>query len=198
MSAIKRDIDASIHSLTKNPYSILLKKIDDLQNEMAKIKNTLDDFHGYLLSLKEKSEEIYKSIRKNYIKLREAEYAIRELNVTTLTDEMHLTFEQAYNYLEEEDSILTHEPIDVIKLEELYGRGQEHIDNLISEVKTQCDLAKRSEEAIVYGNMLRVAYSEVNKALTTAEKSFFEADFTRATNEAIIIIEKMRPDMSSK
>ncbi|HBD05839.1 MAG TPA: hypothetical protein DCY93_00315 [Firmicutes bacterium] len=198
MSAIKRDIDSSIHSLTKQPYSILLKKMEDLQNEMAKIKVTLDDFHSYLISLKEKSEEIFESIRTNYLNLREAEYAVRDLNVTTLTDEMHLTFEQAYNYLEEEDSILTHEPIDVLKLEELHNRAQEHINSLINEVNTQCDLAKRSEEAIVYGNMLRVAYSEVNKALTTAEKSFFEADFTRATNEAIIIIKKMRPDVSSK
>ena len=56
MSAIKRTLDSFVHSSTKQPYSILLKKMTDLQIEMSKIEKTLNDFHTYLRSLKENTE----------------------------------------------------------------------------------------------------------------------------------------------
>lgn len=197
MSAIKRDLDSFIHSSTKQPYSILLKKMIDLQQEMNKIHKTLDDFHSYLHSLKETTEKIYSSIETDYILLKENEYAVRTLNVPTLTDQLELSFDQAYESLNQENAMLTNVPINVNKLVEEYNQNRAFIDKLIQEIAEQITLAKRGEESIVHGNRLRKAYAEVNKYLIIAEKSFFEADFARATDEAINIIKKMRPDISN-
>lgn len=197
MSAIKRTLDSFVHSSTKQPYSILLKKMTDLQIEMSKIEKTLNDFHTYLRSLKENTEMVFSSIEQNYLTLKETEYNVRNLHVQALNDEVSLSFEQAYEYLAQEDAVLTNIPIDVIKLLEIHNQAKNHIDAFVKEMNIQITLAKRGEESIVHGNRLRRAYSEVNKSLIIAEKSFFEADFARATNETVNVIKKVRPDIAS-
>lgn len=197
MSALKRDLDSFIHSSTKQPYSILLRKMQDLQMEMTKITKTLGDFHSYLLSLKNDSELVYNSVRSNYVALKEAEYSLRLINVKALEDELHLRFITAYTYLQDESDILNRTPLDIKTLMSLYSESRPAIESLLQIIKEESELAFRAENAIVYGNLLRESYSDVRKALEISERSFDEADFSRATNEALVVIKKMRPDATS-
>lgn len=195
MSAIKRDLDSFIHSSTKQPYSLLLKKMSDLQSEMTKITNTLNDFKQYLYSLKQDAEKIYKSIRDNYAKLKEAEYSLRELNVEALQDQVHLSFVHAYTYLENENELLSKTPLDINALNSIYNEAQPRIESLLENISSEIELSQRAENAIVYGNLLRTSYSAVNNSLLVAEKAFFEADFTRASEESLNAIKTTRPDL---
>lgn len=194
MGAIKRDLDTFIHSSTKQPYSILLKKMRDLQSEMKKIRSTLDDFHVYLASLKSNSEKSYQEIRLWFKKLKEAEYIIRTINVQALSDTLDLQFRQAYTYLDELDEIIKTQPIDVKKLERINNEASVLINSLVSEVNTQDELRIRAEDAIVYANQLRTDFGIARSTLLVAENSFNEADFARASSEALGIIKKMRPE----
>lgn len=194
MSAIKRDLDTFIHSSTRQPYSILLKKMRDLQSEMKKITTTLDDFHRYLTSLKADSEQVYKEIREYFVKLKEAEYAIREINVQALSDYLSLGFRQAYEYLDSLNELILAQPIDVRRLDSLFAQARDHIDALLADVATEEELSVRAEEAIVYANQYRVDFSMVRSSLTVAENSFQEGDFARASAEALSVIKKMRPE----
>lgn len=130
MSAIKRDLDTFIHSSTKQPYSILLKKMKDLQIEIKKITSTLNDFHDYLGSLKADSERAYDEIRTYYVKLKEAECKIREINVAALSDYLSLRFKQGYAYLDNLNDIINSQPIDVKKLDAVYNEAVVHIDSV--------------------------------------------------------------------
>lgn len=197
MSSIKRDLDTFIHSSTKQPYSILLKKMLDLQVEMNKITKTLEDFHSYLISLKNDSERVYDSIRTNYRLLKEAEYTLRVINVQALQDSLHLSFESAYTYLSQENDVLSQTPIDVVALNNFYSQSELIITSLLEVIKNQSELAVRAENSIVYANILREQYSEARRTLEVAERSFNEADFTRAANEALGAIKKLRPDLNS-
>ena len=195
MSAIKRDLDSFIHSSTKQPYSLLLKKMSDLQSEMTTITNTLNDFKQYLYSLKQDAEKIYKSIRDNYAKLKEAEYSLRELNVEALQDQVHLSFVHAYTNLENENELLSKTPLDINALNSIYNEAQPRIESLLENISSEIELSQRAENAIVYGNLLRTSYSAVNNSLLVAEKAFFEADFTRASEESLNAIKTTRPDL---
>lgn len=194
MSAIKRDLDTFIHSSTKQPYSILLKKMRDLQVEMRKITTTLSDFHAYLTSLKSDSEAVYGEIRNCFVKLKEAECTIREINVEALSDYLALRFKQGYTYLDDLNDIISAQPIDVRRLDLLYDEAREHIDALLAEVATEDELSIRAEDSIVYANQYRVDFSVVRSSLNVAENSFQEADFARASSEALNVIKKMRPE----
>ena len=192
MSAIKRDLDTFIHSLTKQPYSILLKKMKDLQIEIKKITSTLNDFHDYLGSLKADSERAYDEIRTYYVKLKEAECKIREINVAALSDYLSLRFKQGYAYLDNLNDIINSQPIDVKKLDAVYNEAVVHIDSVLAEVATEDELSLRAEDSIVYANQYRVDFSEVRVSLNTAESAFQEADFARASSEALTVIKKVR------
>ena len=192
MSAIKRDLDTFIHSSTKQPYSILLKKMKDLQIEIKKITSTLNDFHDYLGSLKADSERAYDEIRTYYVKLKEAECKIREINVAALSDYLSLRFKQGYAYLDNLNDIINSQPIDVKKLDAVYNEAVVHIDSVLAEVATEDELSLRAEDSIVYANQYRVDFSEVRVSLNTAESAFQEADFARASSEALTVIKKVR------
>lgn len=192
MSAIKRDLDIFIHSSTKQPYSILLKKMKDLQIEIKKITSTLNDFHDYLGSLKADSERAYAEIRTYYVKLKEAECKIREINVAALSDYLSLRFKQGYAYLDNLNDIINSQPIDVKKLDAVYNEAVVHIDSVLAEVATEDELSLRAEDSIVYANQYRVDFSEVRVSLNTAESAFQEADFARASSEALTVIKKVR------
>lgn len=192
MSAIKRDLDTFIHSSTKQPYSILLKKMKDLQIEIKKITSTLNDFHDYLGSLKADSERAYAEIRTYYVKLKEAECKIREINVAALSDYLSLRFKQGYAYLDNLNDIINSQPIDVKKLDAVYNEAVVHIDSVLAEVATEDELSLRAEDSIVYANQYRVDFSEVRVSLNTAESAFQEADFARASSEALTVIKKVR------
>lgn len=192
MSAIKRDLDTFIHSSTKQPYSILLKKMKDLQIEIKKITSTLNDFHDYLGSLKADSERAYDEIRTYYVKLKEAECKIREINVAALSDYLSLRFKQGYTYLDNLNDIINSQPIDVKKLDAVYNEAVVHIDSVLAEVATEDELSLRAEDSIVYANQYRVDFSEVRVSLNTAESAFQEADFARASSEALTVIKKVR------
>lgn len=192
MSAIKRDLDTFIHSSTKQPYSILLKKMKDLKIEIKKITSTLNDFHDYLGSLKADSERAYAEIRTYYVKLKEAECKIREINVAALSDYLSLRFKQGYAYLDNLNDIINSQPIDVKKLDAVYNEAVVHIDSVLAEVATEDELSLRAEDSIVYANQYRVDFSEVRVSLNTAESAFQEADFARASSEALTVIKKVR------
>ena len=54
--ATKRSLDTFIHSVTKQPYTILVEKMNLLNDESNSTSQAIDDFDRYLLSLKNDSE----------------------------------------------------------------------------------------------------------------------------------------------
>lgn len=145
--------------------------------------------------MKQDAEKIYKSIRDNYAKLKEAEYSLRELNVEALQDQVHLSFVHAYTYLENENELLSKTPLNINALNSIYNEAQPRIESLLENISSEIELSQRAENAIVYGNLLRTSYSAVNNSLLVAEKAFFEADFTRASEESLNAIKTTRPDL---
>ena len=74
----------------------------------------------------------------------------------------------------------------------VYNEAVVHIDSVLAEVATEDELSLRAEDSIVYANQYRVDFSEVRVSLNTAESAFQEADFARASSEALTVIKKVR------
>ncbi len=195
VSHIKRDLDTFIHSSTRQPFSIIVLKMKDMEEEMKRIQDIIRDFNRYLLSLKQDSEEIYAKICAYYLKLKDAQGEIREINVPSFTDRMKLPFDRAYTYLEDIGDIIKVQPIDVQSASDTLSYAEELIKNLLKEVEENASQRKYAEDSIVYANQYRQGFLDCKYALNNAGTSFFEGDFTRTIDETVVIIKKMRPDV---
>lgn len=195
ISIIKRDLDTFIHSSTRQPYSIIVMKMNDMENEMNRIKEIINDFNQYLISLKSDSENIYTKICDYFLKLKNAQYELRVIGVSAFSDRLRNTFERSYAYLEEVGDIIKVQPIDVQKAMDTLNNAEELIEPLIKEVEENASQRKYAEDSIVYANQYRQGFLDCKYALNNASTSFFEGDFTRTIDETVVIIKKMRPEV---
>ena len=195
VQTIKRDLDNYIHSSTRQPYTIIVSKINDMITEMRRIEEIIRDFNQYLNSLKIDSENAYKTICDYYIKLKDAQYVLREMAVPSYSDRLKLSFERAYAYLEQVGDIIKVKPIDVSAANDYLNNARELIEGLLRDVQEQSGQRKYAEESIVYANQYRQGFIDCKYQLNNAGTSFFEGDFTRTFYETVAIIKKMRPEV---
>ena len=52
MMMVKRSLDAFLHSATKQPYSVLVEKVGQLENESQKVDVIVREFQNYIESLR--------------------------------------------------------------------------------------------------------------------------------------------------
>lgn len=195
VSHIKRDLDTFIHSSTRQPFSIIVLKMNDIEEEMKRIEEIIKDFNQYLVSLKKNSEEIYSKICSYFLKLKDAQYVIREMNVPSFSERLKLNFDRSYAYLEDVGEIIKVQPIDVQNAMDTLSYAEELINQLLKEVEENSSQRKYAEDSIVYANQYRQGFLDCKYALNNAGTSFFEGDFTRTIDETVVIIKKMRPDV---
>jgi septation ring formation regulator len=184
MSTKKRTLDSFINSSTKQPYTMLVTCINDLQQRVTTIQKAFDDFHDYLKELKSDSDRTYKFIRESYRKLKIAEFDLRKANIDALTETIKPRIDQGYTYISQLDEMLKVTPIDVMKLNSDYQEASNHLDRVFADLSDAIQNLGRAENLIVYDNRYRVDSLEARTKLESAERSFMEADFTRAATTA--------------
>ena len=195
ISLIKRDLDTFVHSSTRQPYSIIVMKMNDMSEEMQRIREIITDFNKYLVSLKNDAEDVYKKICDYFIKLKNAQYEVRNINVPDFSNRLKNSFDRSYAYLEEVGDIMKIQPLDVQRAIEILNYAEEIIDPLLKEVEESASQRKYAEDSIVYANQYRQGFLDCKYSLNNAVTSFFEGDFTRTIDETVAIIKKMRPDV---
>ena len=195
IALIKRDLDTFVHSSIRQPYSIIVMKMNDMSEEMQRIREIITDFNKYLVSLKNDAEDVYKKICDYFIKLKNAQYEVRNINVPDFSNRLKNSFDRSYAYLEEVGDIMKIQPLDVQRAIEILNYAEEIIDPLLKEVEESASQRKYAEDSIVYANQYRQGFLDCKYSLNNAVTSFFEGDFTRTIDETVAIIKKMRPDV---
>lgn len=195
ISLIKRDLDTFVHSSIRQPYSIIVMKMNDMSEEMQRIREIITDFNKYLVSLKNDAEDVYKKICDYFIKLKNAQCEVRNINVPDFSNRLKNSFDRSYAYLEEVGDIMKIQPLDVQRAIEILNYAEEIIDPLLKEVEESASQRKYAEDSIVYANQYRQGFLDCKYSLNNAVTSFFEGDFTRTIDETVAIIKKMRPDV---
>jgi septation ring formation regulator len=192
MSNNKRTLDSYINSSTKQPYSMLVTTMSDLQEKIDKVQKAFDDFHEYLKQLKIDTDRSFAFVRESYEKLKECEYQLKKINIDALSDVMAPRIQKGYDYIFDIDHQLNVAPIDVMVINSKYNEAAEHLKSLYGDIKEAITFEANAENCIVYDNIYREDSLEVRQGLQTAEKSFLEADFTRAANIAMGLFKKQQ------
>jgi len=186
VGALKRSLDTFIHSATKQPYSLLVKKMNELDGASKSIINDIDDFNSYLASLKDSAEKAYDLVYNFYDKLVKAEQQVREINVENISRKYAPQFEELYELLNSIYSLLSVQPINIENVNELVTKVYD-IGNVIfddGQISQDYNMQVLAENTILYANRDRIHLSDINDLVKQAEQMFSQGDFEQAYTTA--------------
>ena len=190
--ATKRSLDTFIHSGTKQPFSILVEKMNALRDEAQQASTAIDDFDRYLHSLKDDTEAAVNEAQIFYAKLHQCEVSLDKIALPVINEKYLPTIERCYDLIDTVFDTANTLPIDVSKVNadviELHDLGTALVDNLMSDY----DACRKAEGAIVYANRERRRFGEVNDALKQAEALYFSGEFNRVSEETSACIRRLR------
>lgn len=180
----KRTLDGFIHSSTKQPYSTLKMKLDDLSSNYDMAYSGILNFKTYLDSLKKKSEEAYDLVFVYYYRAKNIEMILREMNVPEFVNHYVEKINSCYNLLNDIDILIKIKPIDVNGVSEKVEELKNLANNMFDEIENKAREMQLAESAIVYANRDRNHQADVHRRLNGLEKTFFEGDFETAYHDA--------------
>ena len=180
----KRTLDGFIHSSTKQPYSTLKMKLDDLSSNYDMAYSGILNFKTYLDSLKKKSEEAYDLVFVYYYRAKNIEMILREMNVPEFANHYVEKINSCYNLLNDIDILIKIKPIDVNGVSEKVEELKNLANNMFDEIENKAREMQLAESAIVYANRDRNHQADVHRRLNGLEKTFFEGDFETAYHDA--------------
>lgn len=184
LGVAKRSLDNYIHSATKQPYSILKAKLEQLISDFEIANQGVEDFKAYVESIKGNSEDAYSLVFSYFYRLKKIESVIREMNMPNLTDRYDEPIEKCYSLLNTIDNAVKTQPIDVKFVNEKVEELKTISKLLFDDVEKQFLDMKLAESAIVYNNQDRIHQSDVHLKLNVIEQDFYNGDFTKVYRTA--------------
>ena len=106
MGGSKRTLDNFIHSGTKQPYSILRKKLEELQADYDVAEKGINDYKTYIESLRTSCEEAYSLVFVYYYRCKQSEAILRDIGIESFVERYAGQVETCYELLNEIDSNL--------------------------------------------------------------------------------------------
>lgn len=197
LGTIKRTLDNYSYSNTKQPYSILLEKVQALDSAAVEIKDKMENFKSYLLSLETERNQVRDLIYDSYFRLKKCAKSIRDINVPTYTESLKTRFEDCYSMLDEMDKTLKISPINITHIIDVESHFKEVFSSLMKEIEEKNSMAYQAESMIVYCNRDRHSFNDMKNFLAQVEVSFFDGEFGRAFKDAGNIFSKVHEHAKS-
>lgn len=188
----KRQLDTFIHASTKQPYSVLLQKMKELEENLKKAEEDIKEYMNYVDSLRSDSDAAFNLVSDAFIQLKQAEAMLRNLEVPNYEKRLVDRFKQAYEYLNNIYNTLMVPPIKVKEVNRLVSAFQTVFQELVSEIKEQSRLVDTIETSMMEANAERFDSPDYDKSLTRAERFFFDGDFIKSHEEINATLKKMR------
>ena len=194
MGSSKRTLDNYIHSGTKQPYSILRKKLDELQADYDVAAKDVNDFKAYVDSLRNSCEEAFNLIFVYYYRLKQAEAVLREIDIKPIEEQYSEDFNNCYDLLNRIDGCLKVQPIDVLTVNENVEQLKNIANRLFDDIDNKQREQQLAESAIVYVNRDRKHQNDVHSQLTHLEETFYTGEFVKGYHDANAIYRRMHAE----
>ena len=186
VGALKRTLDTFIHSGTKQPYSLLLKKMNELKTASESIITEIDDFNHYIASLKEDAETAYNLVYSFFNELVEAEKRVDEINIKSVSEKYQVPFNHLYELLNSVYNRLIKQPINIEEVNREIAEIRELAGSLLGDGQVKQDLNTMilAERTILFSNPDRFHLSDINELVKHAEEYFRSGEFENAYTTA--------------
>ena len=179
----KRFLDGFVHSGTRQPYSLLKEKLDELEANYNIVNEGVSNFKNYIDSLKSTAEEAYNLISVYYIQVKEAENILSEINVDSFSilykEKLEAVYEVLNDIYEEVQSV----PINVEEVNNKIVNLKNMANAMFEDIDFKERNAKLAERSISALNIDRDE-QDVNQTLSQLELAFYKGDFQSAYSQA--------------
>ena len=194
VGALKRSLDTFIHSNIKQPYSLLVGKMNELKDASDTIISDLDEFNSYITSLKTDSESAYKLLFAFFDKIKRAEKEIRDINIPRLQEKYNEDFDKSYELLNSINDLLRKSPIDVDEVNKCVATLYDVSNNILDDgsIAQEHNMMTLAENAIMYANRGRSHLSDIDQLVAQAETFFRDGEFEQAYIIAGNALKKIR------
>lgn len=194
LGALKRSLDTFKHPSSRQPYSLLANKMNELNEASNTVIAALDDFQKYLVSLKTDTEYAYNLIYEYFFKVKEGEKVVRDINVKNIDEKYSGQFDHFYELLNSICSLLAKSPIDVDQVNSYVNELQSLKEDILDDgaIAQDFNIKVLAENAIIYANRDRHHFSDIDDLVKQAESLFNNGEFEKAYVVAGQALDKIR------
>ncbi len=193
LNRIKSDLDSYIHSITKKPFTLLNAKMRELNQYVIDTEKGLNNYIGYIKSLKDDSEAAYRAINDFSIGLNTYLNKIYNLNHHTLIDRYEKAVEDTLEMIDDLKLLLETKPINVRLINEKLNKLMMRAETLIKSMQDSEEMAKIAQSIIVFTNKYRSSFSSVNEVLNKAKIHYDSGEFEFAIDQVSEVLEEVHP-----
>ena len=186
LGSAKRYLDGFVHSGTRQPYSLLKNKLDELEHTYLVVNEGVTNFKNFVDSLKSTAEEAYNMISVYYHHIKVTENLLEEIGNDAIKASYQEKIDAVYDVLNDIYEQVQSKPINVaevtIKIENLKNLANVMLEEIDALAKSQKD----AETNLVILNPDRIE-QDVNQVVNGLELSFEKGDFASVNSQAISI-----------
>ena len=175
------------------PYSSLHKEIEELT---VRLKNMSDNLDVTLNSLGNMYDDEQRA-REQLIEIEEflqnSKRKIRSYNLPVITDNYFVELSEANDAIKEVIKELEKKPIVIKTLNTRVDTARDLVLKLYNTTNEMIKTAELAENCMVYGNRFRSSYTDIDRGLDEARKSFFKGDYKKSLDvsiKAISLVDK--------
>lgn len=169
-------------------YSMLNEEVEQLSVRLTQMEEEFDNALkslGNMYNDEQRAREQLKEIQE-FLKISKNE--IRKYKLPVITDNYFVQLSEANEAIEEVIKELGKKPIVIRVLNTRVDTARDLVLKLYNTTMELIKNAQLAELAIVYGNRYREKYSDVDKGLNDAEKSFYKGNYKEALDLSIKVI----------
>ena len=186
LSSAKRFLDGFVHSGTRQPFSLLKTKLDELEANYNVVNEGVTGFKNYVDSLKSTAEEAYNMISVYYHNIKVIESLLEEIGNDTITANYKEKIDAVYDVLNDIYRQIQSKPIDVAEVSNKIENLKNLANAMFEEIENIARNQKAAEQALVILNPERDE-QDVNQTVSSLEMAFDKGDFASVNSQATSI-----------
>lgn len=186
LGSAKRYLDGFVHSGTRQPFSLLKSKLDELEANYAIVNEGVMNFKDYVDSLRSTAEEAYEMISIYYHRIKLTEDMLDEIGVDSIRATYQEKIDAVYDVLNDIYEQIQHKPINVDEVSHKIENLKNLANAMFEEIESISRNQLAAEKSLLMLNQDRDE-QDVNQTVTSLELGFEKGEFSTVNAQATSI-----------
>ncbi len=179
-------------------YTKLLKELETLGLELAKIEDKLDNSLDAIGSMRDDELRARQQLEEIKVILKDAKLKMREYNFPVIPQSYYVELREAMGAIREIVKELDQKPITISVLNTRVDTARDLVLKLYTKTKELLKVATFAEIALVYSNRYRSSYEGLNAKLNSSEQLFMKGDYQKSLDLTLSLLNKIEPGVYDK
>ena len=186
LGSSKRYLDGFVHSGTRQPFSLLKSKLDELEQNYLAVNEGVTSFKNFVDSLKTTAEEAPDMIAVYYQRIKDTENLLTEIGNDAINANYREKIEAVYDVLNDIYEQVQSKPINVSEVTNKIQNLKNLANAMFEEVDSLYKEQQIAETSLVILNPDRVE-QDINQVAMGLEISFDKGEFASVNSQAVSV-----------